>query len=518
MNSMDPKKTTPDSTTDAAEGADFDAEALGRFDLSTLWSQTSPPTAEAAYTRPLGMAVNRESDEDDRVRFENLCEMTYQNLRDIPAMEAIRKVGMAPMQGRSFEVEWEVEGKQVTREVTVHIIREGRTKVRVFYFEGYWHVWSQASASLPAQDGNNEFTTILADLLRTHRPQVLYAAYLSRIVRSTVEEKRLTMALSGNVDRLEVKDMSFQLTGPDAAIGFMSLTMMAWCAAMERTAIVQRLLAGRIATWRRQEWPFGSTMVPFGYDYDEDTRTIRPDPTKREAVQAMMTILASNLPAGQMALELDRAGVTPMRRYKKSGRRALFSSQAHPDKVIRSMYAWAPLWVCGEYLMRFSNPMPDIDELSGLAVVRYEHLDDDPGEFQMLFQFDLPDGGWASPELLTAFMNAAGDVQYEAVTSGGVRAPRAFGDHAAAMSRNAGLHRRQLAGSHLRKSDRDSLVRRSAGRARRIVSALSGRAWTDGIWSYELLSQSSDLYKVVRWPAPTNPATTNTGDDTQDRA
>lgn len=505
-------------TPNAADNADsptpasVPGEMLERLDLSTLWSKAATPASDST-ARPLGAVVVRESDEDDHVRFENLCEMTYQNLREIPAMEAIRKAGKTPMRGNSFSVEWKVDGEVVVREVPVTLVREGRTTARVFYFEGYWHLWSQASASLPAADGNNEFTTILANFITLHRPRILYAAYLSRLVRSTVEEKRLSMALTGNVDRLKVKDMSFDLTGKDAALGTMALTMMAWCAAMERTAIVQRLLAGRIATWRRQEWPFGKSMVPFGYEWDEATSTIVPDATKREAVQQMMVVLTSDLPPAEMARQLDRIGVTPMRRTKKSGRRALFSSIAHPDQVIRTMYAWAPLWVCGEYLMRFSNPLPELTELAGMPVARYVDTEDDPGEFQMLFQFDVPENGWADPAVIHAFVRRAAEVNYAAVTSGDAQAPRPLGSHAATISRDAGLHRRQLPGSHLRKSDRASLVRRAGGRARRTISALSGRTWTHDGWQYELLAQSTDLYKVVRYPLNGHDADTTSEDD-----
>ena len=53
-------------------------------------------------------------------------------------------------------------------------------------------------------------------------------------------------------------------------------------ASMERDRIVQRLLAGKTARWRRNEWPFEWGSVPVGYKVDPETLRLVVDEAKEQ--------------------------------------------------------------------------------------------------------------------------------------------------------------------------------------------------------------------------------------------
>ncbi|WP_311208468.1 hypothetical protein [Aeromicrobium sp. WCS2018Hpa-31] len=472
------------------------AQALAK--LSRRKRRKRSKSQVESMLRPLGFIVSRESDEHDREMFNSMRELTYQNLRDIPAVEAVRREGMTPMRGGSFFVDWEVDGQVQRREVLVTELRLGMTRARLFYFEGYWHLWSMASAAKTSEDGFNEFTTMLIDEIEELRPRVLYAANLSRLIRSQFEEKRLSLGLCDNVDKIVAKDMTIRLTGPDSAFGFMQLTMMGFCAATERDAIVQRLLAGKIAKWRRNEWPFGSAVIPFGYRFDKELSTLVPMPELRPQVAEMLLVLASDVPVSEKARRLDEIGVPTLRSSRKTGD-TRFSTRSNIESAVRSLYAWIPVWVSGEFLFRYQNPLDDLEELSGLPVVRYPAKkggDDssDPGELQMLYRVGVPDGGWADPSILAA-------VTHKATHLAGIHPdkPRPVADASLVESEAKAIHQQVLPPEFTRGTNLANRSRRNRARARRLISPFTGRHWIRDDHFYEMRS-TNDGYTVTRWP------------------
>ncbi|WP_159537561.1 hypothetical protein [Aeromicrobium sp. 9AM] len=451
-------------------------------------------------SRPLGLVVIRESDEWDLEMFNAMREMTYQNLRHLPAVEAVRAVGLSPLDADSFQVLWEVDGETVTREVMVSRIRHGDTKAVLFFFEGYWHLWSQASAAKVSEFGYNNFTRILTEQIERLCPVTVYAANLSRLIRSEREASRLADALRDRVDVLDARDQRFNLLGKDAWVGFMMLTIMGWCASSERTAIVQRLLAGRVSQWRRNEWPLGAGVVPFGYTFDKKTKQLVVDVSKRDAVREMLIILCSDAPPSQKAVELDRVGVRSFRRDPKTNQYKPLSARVNAEQAIRTLLMWAPVWVAGEYLHRYTNPLGDLDELSGLKVVRFPRDKKDPGELQMLFKLGTPEGGWAEPELLQAFALKATSLASRLLESGDCNSPRPLAVTVADYSDDADLLRGLLSPEMLNRMDGKTVSRRHAARAHKTIRPFMGRNWIDGDWFYELQASSAKSYRIIRWP------------------
>lgn len=492
------------AVTSGAEGASRDVAVRPVRGLDWVAAAENARAAGGSEgTRPLGLIVVRESDEWDMEMFNAMREMTYQNLRDIPAVEAIRRTGLTPLDGDSFRVLWQESDKTVTREVMVSHVRHGDTKAVLFFFEGYWHLWSQASAAKVSHLGYNNFTRILTEQIERLCPETVFAANLSRLIRSEREAARLVEALRDRVDYLDARDQRFEFVGKDAWIGFMMLTILGWCASSERIAIVQRLLAGRVAQWRRNEWPMGQGVVPFGYTFDKPSARLVPDESKRDQVEDMLLVLCSDAPPSEKARQLDKIGVRAFRRDPKTGQYKPFSARVNAEQAIRTLLMWAPVWVQGEYLHRYTNPLGDLDELSGLKVVRYPDGRKDPGELQMLFTLDLPKDGWADRAVLDAFAVKAASTAASLLSAGDCNAPRPLTMSVAERSADADLLRSLLPSDSLNKMDKQTVARRHGARARATIRPLMGRNWIDGEWFYELQASSSDGYKIMRWPLAT---------------
>ena len=463
---------------------------------------TDAATKPLDAARPLGLFVIRESDEWDLELFNAMREQTYVERRELEPVEAIRKVGLAPLKSDTFSVEWRGRAERVV----VEELREGRTRAYLFHFRGYWHLWSQASAHRvdagTADDRVNAFTAILVKVVRRLRPKVLHAANLSRLVRSTKQGNWLWSQLDGNIDALWVKEKRFDLTGESLEMSMMLLHMLSWTASLERDAIVQRLLAGRIAKWRRGEWAFGDATVPFGFKLE--SRRLVPDGSKRAAVREMMLVLSSDAPPSEKVRQLDAAGVTMMRRHRRLGHRTSIASAVNPDYAVSTLMAWAPLWICGEYLWRVTNSFPNMDELAGVPIVRYPRRVDldglpDPGELQMLYRVGLPEGGWAEDEIVDKFARAAIARSLELIERGRSRT-RPIAQTVLEESSNAHVLASVLPADYAGARDRKSTARRDAARAKATISAFTGRGWReDDVWM-ELQMCGGGRYRLMRYP------------------
>lgn len=480
---------------------------LNLFDAVRPAADDEAERSGAGRRRARHLVVVRESDEQRLEMFNTMRELTYLSLRDEAAAEAIRKVGMRPWDGDSFTVEWEVYGELVTRTVEVTTLRHGNTKAILFHFGGFWHLWSMSSAAKVSEAGYNNFTHLLIEQLQRLRPEAVYVANLSRLIRNEREASRLAeRGFRDNVDRVVASDMTFELVGPNAWVGFMMLTVLGWCAATERTAIVQRLLAGRIAQWRRNEWPLGGAVVPFGYTYDKKLKRLVPDESKRDAVREMMIILSSDAPPSLKARQLDKIGVRAFKKSARSDRYIPFSARTNPSQAVQILMQWAPVWVAGEYLHRYTNALGDLHELSGLSVVRHPGDETDSGEFQMLFKVGVPEGGWCENDLLDMFARKAMEHTSEMLGTDRYTRSRPLSELTAVMASKPDLLRGLLSPETRARVDKATKSRRHASRARKKIHPLLGRNWILGDWFYELQASGTHRYRIMRWPlASMNP-------------
>lgn len=453
--------------------------------------------------RALGLFVVRESDQWDKVLFDAIRDRTYLPHRNVPEVEAVRQAGMQPLTLESFTVSMSLpDGTARQTQVFVESCMSGRTKAVLFSFGGYWHLWCQASAAkVDDEKGINDFTAILVQVVRRLRPKTVYAANFSRLVRSMSQAHKLADAFSECVDEVCVGELKFDFAG-SSPVGHLMVTMLSWAAAMERDAIVTRLLAGRIAKWRRNEWPFGDHTIPFGYRLDE--KRLVPDESQKTIVRRMLLILSSDLPPGEMIRQLDDAGVTSMRSHRRLQEKSPLGALTSPYAAVNALYSWGSLYVTGEFLFRLASSFRGIDELAGVPISRFEvegtGLPDqgDPGEMQMLYDVGVPDGGWAEPEILEAFTLRASQ-HFRALVSRGRTHNRPMTAPVAASSEDVSLLQTFLPSQASMGNDRVSQQRRNAAAAKAVVSPLTGRGFHDGEYYYEMQTVTTGRMRMSRW-------------------
>ncbi|NUR14915.1 MAG: recombinase family protein [Dermatophilaceae bacterium] len=457
------------------------------------------PVSPLAF-RATALVVVRESDEHQVVFFDGMREQTYQMIH-IPEIDAVRALGLSPMYAKdTIDVTThEPDGRARVVTIKIERIQEGATKALLFEFGGYWHLWSMASATRLSDSRENEFTTILTDTIRRLCPHTIYVANIGRLVRSTSQQAKIQDALIDRVDRIVTKQVEFKFDGANRPFGLMMFMMMAISASMERDWIVQRTAAGRVAQWRRDAWPFGAEAVPYGYRFGKGRRVVI-DPEQRELIRNMLNILAMELPPAERVRRLGEAGLMSKKVIKRFGQRVSVDGLSRPEVLVGRLYALTPVWTRGEFLHRTTNPFHDAQEVAGVPVMRASA--DDPGELQLLYRLDLPDGGWADEEVLRMVEEQA--VLNHASVAAGRSARRPLSVHVRTASGAPHLHEDLFGNSHLHGKDVATKRRRAGAYAKRLVAALGGRSWGDDAYRYEMRVHG-DHYNVLRWPTGTLP-------------
>jgi hypothetical protein len=457
------------------------------------WDSTNKHHAPAKTRRAKGLFIVRESNEFNLELFNAMREQTYAAWPDLPDVQLVRALGMLPMQQRVIRLHTHEQG-----EVIVKPLRRGKTTAYLFRVGEYWHFWSMASAVKLNDKRINEVTALLTEVFAWLRPEAVYVHNISRLIRSRAQGGLLQASIEEHVDVVYAGKMPFHFRGELGQAGSMMFSMFASVASMERDWIVQRLLAGRVAKWRRSEWPFGKGSVPFGYKVDSKTKLLVVDESKVPAVREMLRILAFGVTPKQMQRDLDAAGVVGMKAHRRLGTRVPVGTMRNASGLINSLYAYASVWCRGEFLFRHVNVFKDLDHLAGVDVVRATDDESDMGELQMLYRLPVPEGGWGSPELLEAFA-AAAQANARRLVDGGLTKMRPLSPTVELESVDPFLLGIVLTGERMRGTDLEAR-RRATSRAKKFIAPLAGRGWRDGDWWYELLVGGARTYKLVRWP------------------
>jgi hypothetical protein len=451
--------------------------------------------------RPEWMVSIRESDEHDQMMFDGMRDQTYQLLRHLPFIEQVRKAGMEPMAADgSFELEVAEGDAGSRRAVQVRRLRRGNTTVIVFRYGPAVHVWCMASAAkIHNDDRINDFTWLLMELVLAYRPRNVFTANLSRVIRSLEQAGLLLHALVGNVDAIWHGSQRLALAGPEASTGKFQYNMLASFAAMERVAILQRLMAGRVARFRMGRWVPGRKLVPPGYVLDAKTGLLEVDERQREMIAAMLEILGSGAPSRATLMAIGKIGMKMPHAVDEDGNPVPASHATTSTATTDALLAWLNTWIHGQYLYRFSNGGLEIDDLSGVPVVRRN--DSDMGEFQMLLSVPLPEGGWASTEVLGRAVAVARERWADFIDMRGEPRPlHPSIEHACVDPELAQMQfrRRNTAGSTLQVT-RSGKPRRgpTGGAARAQVAPLIGRRWNrDGI-VFRIGGMNSGKYRIT---------------------
>lgn len=446
--------------------------------------------------RPAAQFEVRESDQYDQLLFAAMLQQTYEPFRSNPWVAAVLEAGMTPMHvtgSHAFTVRFD-GGEVVEIEVLIERIKRNRTRVVRFQLGPFVHLWSMSSAASTNAEGDNDFTGVLVEDVRSTRPQVLIAANISRLVRSSQEGGLLLKVLPDHVDEVWAGPQVMRLVGEGSDYGRMMFGVLGAVAAMERNWIVTRLMAGRVAAWRRSEWLFGRTTVPFGYRLDAERRLV-PVPEERKKVREMLLALAEDASPAQTRLELVRLKI-PM--FRVAGRKTVADSvraRKNPRALVDSFLAWVPLWVAGEYVWRFTSPLKDAATFAGVPVMRAVQDGTDRGELQLLMTPGVPEGGWAEQAILDQVAEVARARFTERTRSKEREPERPLGEHVRVLSSDAGLHEAILG---VNNEHRRPPVHNPRRRGTRMVAPFSGYSWSDETGHYEIQVAPHGRYKIVR--------------------
>lgn len=467
-----------------------DAFPEGAWDIPLVKGQspTTPGRTAAAFEV-------RESDQYDRLLFDGMRQQTYEPYRDNPWVRAVLDEGMAPMTAKGshpFTVRFH-SGEVVKLDVLIERIHRGRTTVIRFQVGPYVHLWSMASAASSNAEGDNDFTGVFIEDIKVTRPQILVAANISRLVRSDQEGGLLLKVLPDHVDEIWAGQAALKLVGEGSEYGRMMFSVLGAVAAMERNWIVTRMMTGRVAAWRRGEWLFGKTTVPFGYRLDG--KRLVPDPELRDRVRDMLLVLGDDVAPSLTVRRLADLDVPTFRPRSKTSLATSVRARNNPRAVVDSYLAWVPLWVAGEYVWRFTSPMRGVQEFAGAPVVHGDAQRLGRGEVQLLMTPGVPDGGWASQDILDRVALVARDRFAEQVDGKEREAELPLAEMVRSQSSAPDLHDAMLG---VNNTSRRPPVHSPRKRGTKTTAPFSGFSWTDQSGAYEIKVHPHGRYAIVR--------------------
>jgi hypothetical protein len=326
------------------------------------------------------LLVVRESDEGAKLLMEVMIQRTCLLRPDIPGCREMAAAGLDPLLHPDRYGASEV--------------RKGRNRSVLFTRDGtMFFFWMGSAASINTPEGENLFSNYLVEVIRRFRPRSLYVAAFTRLVRSG--------ALSKDLGRV-CQELRVTIHYPGGTIepwtpmGEALWAFQTTFASMERNEIVNRNLLGMIASGMRGGCPFGPKGLPPGYLLDKDR--VRPVESMRTEVGRMLLILADpTLSYTEAAARLGECGIR--RPLLAFGSDLNAADARDPATVIRSLLKWTDLYETGTWTMQRKNPLPGLDLVGPIVVQRDE--DGDPGTLSIPFQWGLPDGGWAPPEVFS---------------------------------------------------------------------------------------------------------------------
>lgn len=473
-----------------------------------------------------GLFNNRESG-TDADQFRKLCKKGYERAADFhQSFGGFAKVGTQPLRQSSVTIAYKPKGKSKpkskggsirksqprTQRLRVYPVRYNSATVHLVYLDGYWHLFSMASAAKSGQDGYNDFATIWLAIIEVLRPATLFVDRVDRQWRDRVEVRRAIFHLTGRVQRvIEGGSRHYPLVGPDADQGFQDLQNAGADAADDRDRRVQMLIEGRLDDIVDGEW-FWNNRFPDGYRVNKKGRLkldcrSSDDPFRqakleeqwqetRKRVASMLAILGTDQMATKKARLCDDAGALPVQ--TSQGGRQPFLARGCPAEAVNAYYRLASLYIHGEVLLRFNVSLEHKKRLAGLEVVRLPGGDDD-GEVQVLIRCPIPPGGWASPEVLAAFERQAKlhrpkwrdrrqQIPWRPLSKRVRKAtkdPRLLGPHTAS-------------GALLPAVPASKGSKRGPGA--HLILPLTGVNWADSEAYFELRVENSTTYRLLRWP------------------
>jgi hypothetical protein len=343
------------------------------------------PTVAVEDGRLEHLVVVRESPQYDYLLMEGMIGQTVGRLCHLPGAKDVLAAGIEPVHGtgpfRTFQY------------------RKHGTSAVMFEHQGVLYLYSLGSAAKAnIDDRENAFVELLIDVIEHYRPRNVYVATFSRLVRSTEFAGRLQRAVNAHVDVVHSGEQQIR---PKTADGKIMWTMLALMADMERDLIIQRLFAGMCNAYQRGRWVLNEEAVPPGYVLDPDTKIVTPNPSMVEPVGLLLTMMAdSTMPSRRIIDAAGEAGLTSAAVRRIHGPEATFADIIRADSKLASLVDWIDTYETGRAVITHPNPFPGATNFGPLKVEGASSSS--PGVVRFSYDWGLPEGGWAPPEILLA--------------------------------------------------------------------------------------------------------------------
>lgn len=329
--------------------------------------------------RAAGLILCRESNEYDSVLMLGLIQQTLSYVPHSPAIDRARNLGLDPLTATASEME----------ALPRSFIKHGRATAVLFEVDNLYFLYSMTSAAKTNDVGENDWTNICVAVIGALRPETVYVASLSRLVRSFEHTGTLLSSVSKNVDAVHAGQTILKMRGPDKEMGHMMWGLLATVAAAERNLIVQRLTAGLVAKYRRNEWIKGKGAVPLGYKLDPATKRLEVDPNATEALRVAWTLMADpSVPDWKTVQRLADMGVTTHLARTRYGDAATVGDLSDANTYLSQVRRWSHLYLTGQCTIRWPNPFEGAPHIAGMPV-HPSHLDN--GELRFHYDLGRPD-------------------------------------------------------------------------------------------------------------------------------
>jgi len=342
-----------------------------------------PDPIDSDDRRAKALVIARESSTHDRLLMEGMIAQTVSQVRHLPGAEEVLAAGIDPLDGKGpFE--------------TVQFRKNG-TSIALFQHESVVYLYCTGSAAkVNSDDGENVFVEFLCQVLQSYRPRVTYAAAFSRMVRALEVSGNLYKAILTNTDLVQIGPIEIDLKSP---MGKVLWSVFSMIADAERSEIVKRLFAGLVYKYLQGKYIFGAAALPPGYRLEKGKVVI--DEPMVEGVRLMLEAMANDRYTAQEVMRIaGEAGVSSPTVKRLYNADATYADLSRPDSRVASLIDWLPTYATGHVEIRHANPYLGAKQFHSLPVEGASP--DDAGYVRFIFDWPLPEGGWATPEVLAA--------------------------------------------------------------------------------------------------------------------
>lgn len=363
---------------------------------------SASPDVQAMRFLAMWLYVVRESSEYDYMLFAKMIEQTLDPYQHRPAVQQMLALG-------TRVIEHTPTGDELRRDIGARtIFFPGTSKAMgyLFHIGDQWFLYALVSAAKTALNGDSDWNTVLCGVLREIRPEHIAAGPASRLCRLRELSGQVSLAVKQIRSKIHVFEfpsgLDLNQPGDDATWNALVLA-----AEFDYKNTLTRLLTGVLFELKNNRFPRPARQLLPGYEFARDgdgvvqQGVVRPstDPHRIALVRELLTLGATDLPNEEIARLLAKKGLVARGGPRASKGIVVTADEVgNPSKLMTVLWAHLPTYATGKYIFRHECTVPNIDMMHGMEVHRAHP--DDKGYFEVELDFGLPEGGWASAELI----------------------------------------------------------------------------------------------------------------------